>query len=364
MKLKVQTKLFLGSIGILLLTVVVVSFTAHYYLARGLEHAMGPEGFQEFQRFDKEQGNPFQRDMQTYFTLIALVGSTLAIIASFVFSKYLITPIKSVIDTTKKIAKGDYQTRVEVNTNDEVGELCKSVNKMAEGLEETERLRRELVTNVAHELATPLTNISGYLEAMQDGTITGENLTKNTLKLLQDETDRLALMVADVRALSSAENPKLNLNIKAYEVDKLIKKIIAKMKPKYEKKAIKLTSEIQNALPKILVDKDKFEQIMINLISNAISYTPKKGKIKIAVKKQKGNIQIAVEDNGIGIPKEDLPHIFERFYRTDKSRSRKTGGTGVGLTIAKELSEAHGGKTKVKSKEGEGSRFICEFLAQ
>jgi len=314
-----------------------------------------------FREFDEAQGNHFFDSMKMTFALTALIGSVLAVIASFIFSRYLITPIKKVIDTTKKISKGDYKTRVEVSSEDEVGELCKAVNKMAEGLEETERLRHELVSNVAHELATPLTNISGYLEAMSDGTIKDEQLTKSTLKLLQDETNRLTLMVNDVRALSSVENPNMQLTQKHYNLNDLINEIVSKMRPKYDKKQINVSVEIPDGIAEILVDKDKFSQIIINLLSNSVAYTPKDGFIRVSASEDGEYISVTVEDTGIGIPKKDLNRIFERFYRTDKSRSRKTGGTGVGLAIVKGLMEAHGGDVFAESEEGKGSKFICKF---
>lgn len=364
MKLNIQTKLFIGFVGILLLTIALVYFLSQHFITRGIEDFMGGESFKDFPGFDKGHGDRLKEDMQMYLIMVATIGSSLAIVITFILSKYLVAPIKNVIETTKRIAKGDYKTRVKVSFKDEIGELCVAVNKMAEGLEETERLRRELVSNVAHELATPLTNISGYLEAMQDGTISDKKLTGSTMKLLKDETNRLTAMVDDVRALSSIENPRMKLKIKAHDPQKLIKQVLARMKPKFKKRDIDLQVEDTDDLPKILVDKEKFYQIMINLISNAITYSPEKGKINITAKHKSDAVCITVEDNGMGIPKKDLPHIFERFYRTDKSRSRRTGGTGVGLTIVKELVEAHGGDVEVKSEVGKGTKFTCRFLVK
>jgi signal transduction histidine kinase len=365
MKIRVQTKLFLGFMAVALGTMVLVSLGAHYFISREFRDLLGGENPPQFPWPGGEGGGRppedlFLRDIKIYFTLAAMVGGILAGLISFWFAKFWVNPIKKVIETTQKIARGQYKDRIETHSKDEIGDLCRSVNAMASELEAMEKLRKELMSNVAHELATPLTNISGYLEALHDGTIQGEAPTRKTIKLLKEETDRLAFMVKDVRALSVTENPTLCMIFKSYDAKSLIEGVVMKMKPEYEKKDITLSICVEGT-PQLEVDKDKFSQILINLLSNAILHTPSKGKITLAVRAKKEGIEMAVQDNGEGISQQDLPHIFERFYRADKSRSRETGGLGVGLTIARALVEAHGGTIEAESKVGQGSRFTCIF---
>ncbi|MFA6024436.1 MAG: ATP-binding protein [Candidatus Gracilibacteria bacterium] len=277
---------------------------------------------------------------------------------SFIFARYLVNPLERVIQATQSIAKGNYKSRVTSSRKDEVGDLCLAVNEMAGELEKMEQIRRDLVSNVAHELATPLTNIGGYLRAINDGTIEYGDEMKETLLLLESETDRLSNLVGDVRALYLVDSPKKNLELEDTDLNKLIREVVKNMRPEFESKALNLKMNLEEDLPSMKVDREKFIQVVMNLLANAIAYTANGGHIAVSTGRKNNEDCLSVKDDGIGISEEDLPYIFERFYRVDKSRSRKTGGTGVGLTIVKDLVEAHGGRIEVKSEPGKGSEFF------
>ncbi len=359
-RLNIQTKLLLGFVAILFVTTLLAGVSGHYWFENRVEqflaeNSMNPEIFRP-----REQ-NPFLDDMQTLFIFFIVIGGFVATFMSFIFARYLVKPMEKVIQATQEIAKGKYKERIKVAQSDEVGDLCVAVNEMAAKLEKTEQLRRELVSNVAHELATPLTNIGGYLRAMNDGTIVEKEPIKETLILLESETDRLSAMVDDVRALYLVDNPNKKLKLEPIDLDKLIHEVVLQMKPKYESKKLKIRIEIDKDLPNIDADRNKFIQILMNLLSNAVSYTPEGGQITVSANRRDQKAVLSILDTGIGISKEDMPFIFERFYRVDKSRSRKTGGTGVGLTIVKDLVESHGGHMELKSQLGRGSEFIWYF---
>lgn len=359
LRFNIQTKLLTGFILILLVTVILVAVTGRIWFHHEIQQFFEQNGIVQQPPFPLPENAPVMGGFETIFLMFTVFGAVLATIMSFIFARYLVKPIESVIATTQEIAKGKYQARIETKRKDEVGNLCLAVNEMASKLEKTEQLRRELVSNVAHELATPLTNIGGYLHAINDGTIEQGESMKETLILLEKETDRLSSMVDDVRALYTVDNPKKKLDLKEMNLEQLIKDVVRQMKPNLDAKSLELKVHIRGKLNRVKADHDKLVQVLMNLLANAIAYTPQKGEIEVSASEDEQNIHLSVKDTGIGISEEDLPFIFERFYRVDKSRSRKTGGTGVGLTIVKDLIEAHGGKVEVKSTLGTGTEFIC-----
>lgn len=361
MKFNIQTKLIISYILIILVAILIVGFVVNYSVGQHFRYFYGG-GFECNQMTDMggkacRSGNSFLSAVKQSLIWAGLVATVVAIILSFFFSRMIVVPIRKAIEVTKKIADGDYSKRVKIKSNDEIGELGAALNKMAEGLEKIETLRRELVSNVAHELATPLTNISGYLEALHDEVIKGKEPTKKTLLLLKEEADRLTAMIEDLRELSTVESSNFQLSLAHVSLKELADKIILKLKPQFEAKGVELKLTISSVLPEVLTDENRLTQILINLIDNALCFTPRGGQVEISAQAKNNFIELAVSDTGIGIAKEDLPHIFERFYRADKSRSRKTGGTGIGLAIVKELVRIHGGEIRVESKEGKGTKF-------
>lgn len=287
-----------------------------------------------------------------------LVGGALAIvialILTFVLSRRISSPISVLANAARRLGQGDLSQRVRFQGKGEVGTLAQAFNSMAADLERAEQLRRNLVADVAHELRTPLSNIQGYLEAIRDRVM---KPNAATIRSLSEETVLLSRLVNELQELSLAEAGELKLVYQAEDITELIKQAVTPWQPKIATKELSLSLDLPDNLPLVSIDRQRVNQVLHNLLENAVAHTPKGGTINVAALTQGDWVEVSVSDTGEGIPAEDLPYIFERFYRVDKSRSRATGGSGLGLTIAKRLVEAHGGKIAVQSELGKGSRF-------
>jgi len=235
-----------------------------------------------------------------------------------------------------------------------VGELAQSFNSMADDLERAERLRRNMVADVAHELRTPLSNLSGYLEAIRDGVVKPDT---DTIRSLDEEASSLSRLVDDLQELSLADAGELKLTCHKEGASKLIKQVVAALQPKAAAKGLTVSVNLPDDLPPVNIDSHRIRQVLHNLLENAVAHTTQGDTITVTSWQQDNQLKVSVADTGAGIPAKDLPNIFERFYRVDKSRTRATGGTGLGLTIAKRLVEAHDGKIEVQSEPGKGSTF-------
>lgn len=221
--------------------------------------------------------------------------------------------------------------------------------------ENLDRMRKEFVANVSHELRTPLTTIKSYTETLLDGAIEDRNLTLKFLNVIDSESERMTRLVKDLLMLSRLDYDKAQWNMKEIDLKKILTDCVYKMDISAKQKQQTISLEINDEIPKTIGDKDRIEQVIINILSNSIKYTQEKGKIDVSMWKEEEYICIKVKDNGIGIPKKDLGRLFERFYRVDKARSRMLGGTGLGLSIAKQIVEAHKGKIELDSIYGEGT---------
>jgi histidine kinase len=286
----------------------------------------------------------------------ALAAMIVAIALSVFLSRNVIAPVRAMSLATQRIADGSYDERVEVNGADELAQLAVRFNQMAEKLDQVEAMRRRLIGDVSHELRTPLTAIKGSMEGLMDGVLPA---THETYQQIHAEADRLNRLVDDLQELSRVEAHAYNLDIRPLDVSSLVKTVTKRLAPHAESKRIALGLELAPDLPRVLADEDRIIQVLTNLTGNALQYTPEEGKVTISAKRVDDGVQIAIRDTGIGIPPEHLDHIFDRFYRVDKSRSRQAGGgSGIGLTIARALVEAHGGGIWVESGgEGKGSTF-------
>jgi len=223
-------------------------------------------------------------------------------------------------------------------------------------LKKIEKVRREFLANVSHELRTPLTSIRGFLEAMIDGVI-DEQEREKYLQIMHQETLRLGRLVSDVLELARLESGKVELERKETDLASLIARSILKLTPQIEEKELKVRTQIAPGLPSVWVDEDRMEQVILNLLGNAIFFSPQGATITITATQKEGFVEVGIEDQGPGIPEEEIPYIFERFYRVEKSRAKKHGGLGLGLAIAKQIVELHGGEIGVESEIGRGSRF-------
>jgi signal transduction histidine kinase len=247
---------------------------------------------------------------------------------------------------TEKIAHGDYTARVSISSQDEIGRLAASFNRMADSLQRVEQLRKTMVVDIAHELRSPLTNMRGYLEALRDGVLPPST---KTIELLHEETLRLAHLAEDLLQLTEADAAHANLRPEQIELQPLIVQNLSLFQAQFDAKEIGVETEFGDKVDKVMADPHKLAQIMHNLLQNAWQYTPHGGRVRIFVERLAGEIQMSITNTGDGISEKDLPFIFERFYRGEKSRSRNLGGAGIGLAIVKELVEAHGGRVRAES---------------
>jgi len=277
-----------------------------------------------------------------------VIVSILALILGAVLFIQITAPLRQLRKAATSIANGDLTRRVNIRSKDEFGELGTTFNRMAESLSNAETQRQHLVADVAHELRTPLTAIQGTLEGIQDGILPMDD---EQIAALHAETTLLNRLVGDLRLLSIAEAGQLKLELQETDPTALIQKVVERMKSQSNQKDVSLETEFQVNLPEAQLDPDRITQVLTNLISNALRYTPEGGTIKVQASYQTGSdsFQISVVDSGPGIDIENLPYVFDRFYRADKSRTRSSGGSGLGLAIVKQLVEAHGGKIQAES---------------
>ncbi len=295
----------------------------------------------------------FITSIHTYLIWASLAALGLAIILSYLLTKRVLRPLSQMTAITKEIAAGKFSLRAEITTQDEVGELGLAFNSMADSLEQIERLRKNMVADVAHELRTPLTNLRGYLEALNDGVIPS---TPETFLMLQRENLRLVHLVENLQQLARADAAKAYLKREELVLNDLIEQMAELQKPCFTEKNISLTLPDPIGEYRVMADKDKILQALRNLVENCWKYTPEKGSVEISLSARASEVRVSFYNSGPGIVEEDLPYVFERFFRADKSRSRgadDAGGAGIGLAITRELIEAHGGRVGAESESGQ-----------
>lgn len=303
----------------------------------------------------------FRDAVNEALALSALAAFLAAVAVSLFVSRQIVTPVREMMRASQRIAQGNYHERVRAPGNlerdelDELDRLALSFNQMASQLERIEATRRELIGNVAHELRTPLATIKGSMEGLIDGVLPAEALT---FQHIYREADRLERLVADLQELSRVEAGVIALQRRRVAVGDLMAATAARLGRQFEEKGVTLRTDLPADLPPVQADEDRIGQVLLNLVGNALQYTPAGGEVSITARRQGAEIRIAVADSGVGIAAEHLPLLFTRFYRVDKSRSRVGGGSGIGLTIARHLIEAHGGRIWAESPgPGQGSTF-------
>ncbi len=308
--------------------------------------------------FSSLEDQQFLSTINSVFAVAFIFSIIIALLSSMHIAKKFLLPIFLLKENAKFIENGKYKNLNQIKTKtSELHDLSVSVQELAEKLEYQDTFRKRLTSDIAHELRTPLATLQSHVEAFMDG-VWEPNIDK--LSIIHGEITRLTKLIKDLSDLSIIESDEIKLNTSRVELSELLNNIIESFEPLYLNRNINLKKEIEDDIV-ITGDTDRLNQIFINLLSNAYKYTNEKGITFITLKKLKNTIQITVEDTGIGIPEDDIKHIFERFYRSDISRNRDSGGAGIGLTITKALVEAHGGNIWVKSKEGEGTKVIIEF---
>ena len=294
------------------------------------------------------------------FIGVGIFSLLLAFLFGSIISKRITTPITRVINSAQMIAKGYFGDRSnELSNTREISQLTDAINDLAATLETQEKLRKRLTGDVAHELRTPVATLQSHLEAMIDGIW---EPSSDRLTSCHEETMRINRMIGDLEKLARYEGDNMILNKEEFCLCELIKRILHNFENEFMQKNIKI--EMQCEHKKLFADRDKISQVLVNLISNALKYSDNDSQVVIAVDEDEASSIITVSDTGIGISEEDLPYVFERFYRADKSRNRMTGGSGIGLTIAKAIVDAHKGSISVASKFNEGTVFTVELPKQ
>jgi signal transduction histidine kinase len=296
------------------------------------------------------------RDALTQSLLVGTAAAAVTAIGASVFvTGRIVGPLRRMATASRRIADGHYAERVPVSSRDELGELAQTFNTMAGALEDTERRRRELIGDVAHELRTPIATLEGYLEGLLDGIV---EPVPSTWARLHDEAGRLRRLVDDLQELSRAEARQIPLAIRPTDPTQIAATAIERFSGSFEEKGLEFRPDVRSGLPRINADPDRAVQVLSNLLTNALRHTPAPGCVELTVQPSDGMVEFSVHDSGVGISAEDLSHVFERFYRVDRSRSRALGGSGIGLTIAKALVDGMGGHIRAESPgPGQGSTF-------
>jgi two-component system OmpR family sensor kinase/two-component system sensor histidine kinase BaeS len=308
----------------------------------------------------QRQNSENPSDVQVNEPFVTILGASTVVIMTLVvglgvwLSRSLTAPLNQLAVAAKRIAARDWSQRVPVRGAQEIVEVATAFNQMADELEHQETLRRNLMADIAHELRTPLTVMQGNLHAMLDEMYP---LDRAEIATLYDETRLLSRLVDDLRELALADAGKLPLKLESLNLTDVVNIAAANFSTAADAQNVRV--EVLNAasLPLVSADSDRVAQVLRNLLANALQHTPSGGGITLGANPEAKFVGIFVRDTGIGIPPQDIPHVFERFYRSDKSRARATGGTGLGLAIAKAWVEAMGGKIGVESREKQGSTF-------
>jgi signal transduction histidine kinase len=289
-----------------------------------------------------------------FFLWGGLVAVAIAVGITFFLSRHILSPVKALTSAAERLGQGDFSQRVNIKDKGEFGELAQTFNSMVGDLERAEKLRQNMVADIAHELRTPLSNIQGYLEALRDGVIKPD---AKTIRSLHEEASLLSQLVNDLQELNLAEAGELKLARQTEDIGDLVRQAVAAVEAQAKAKGLLLAVDLPDKLPLVNIDGRRIGEVLRNLLENALAHTGQGGSITVTGKQMDNWVEVSVTDTGEGIPAKELPNIFERFYRVDKSRTRATGGSGLGLTIVKRLVEAHGGQIEVQSKLGKGSRF-------
>jgi histidine kinase len=361
---RLSWKLFLSYLAVILVGTIVLASAANIAaptaFERHMSSMMGSSMGMMGDQMDTDLFINFKAAVNEALTW-ALTASFLAALVLSVFaSRLFVGPIQEMTRASQRIASGKYEDRVgtgSVGSGDELAQLAVSFNQMAEKLSQTETMRRQLIGDVAHELRTPLTTIKGSIEGLLDGVLPP---SPETYQEIYREADRLQRLVSDLQELSRVEAGVIPLVPKPVDLAALVESVTGRLRIQFDEKQVSLQVEPMEHLPRpIHADPDRITQVLVNLIGNALQYTPQGGVVRVSAELlKKGWVQLAIEDTGAGIAAEHLPHLFDRFFRADKSRSRAGGGSGTGLTISKYWVEAHGGTIWARSDgPGTGSTF-------
>ncbi|MGQ9925282.1 MAG: sensor histidine kinase [Chloroflexaceae bacterium] len=297
----------------------------------------------------------FQTVLQQALLVSGFAALAAAIVVSLFVSRRIVDPLLTLSVVSRRLAQGFYRERTRISSDDEITQLSRSVNQLADALDQTERRRLALLADVTHELRTPLATIGGYMEGLLDGVI---EPGPQTFSLILHESNRLQRLIEDLELLSRVEAGQLPVVARRTDLRPVLEEVVAQFEPLFRANQVTLGLHLDVDLPPVWADPDRVNQVLINILSNAYRYTPSGGRVTLGADVLDKMVIVAVRDTGIGISPEHLPHIFERFYRVDKSRARQSGGSGIGLAIARHLVYAQGGEIWAESDgPGRGTTF-------
>ena len=336
---------FLGIITAVVASVILVVWLTIDYLAADYFSSL----MEKYKISPAETHQMFLDTVHRYLLQASIAAIAISVLLSFLLTRKLLRPLSHMAEITRQVAAGDMSARVNIEGGDEVGDLARAFDKMADSLERTEQLRKSMVVDVSHELRTPLTNIRGYLEGLADGVVPP---SKETYDLLNREILRLVRLVEDLTRLAKAEAASSDLRPEAVDLPELVEEIAALDGPRLKARGLTLERQLAPEARSLIADRDKLRQVLHNILQNACHYAEEGSDVVLTSAAEQGCVRVSLENRGEGIASEDQPFIFERFYRADKSRSRRSGGAGIGLAIVKELIEAHGGKVGAESADG------------
>jgi len=327
----------LGINIIVIVFVIIVVWLSVDYLAAGYFVTL----MEKYNISPDSSHHMFVSSVHRYLVWSSIAAIVLAVALGFLLVKRALGPLTQMTGIATRISLGDYSGRAPIITRDEVGQLAEAFNGMAESLQHIEQLRKTMMMDVAHELRTPLTNIQGYLEALIDKVTTP---SRKNFELLLEETMRLVHLVKGVLRLAEADAARTDLHITKIRLSDVIARVMEQFKPQFAGKSLKVETNYVEDKSRLNADLDKISQVVSNLLQNALQYTPSGGTVKVFMESLTGERKVVFANTGGELADEDVPFIFERFYRAEKSRSRDHGGAGIGLAIVKELVEAHKGR--------------------
>jgi signal transduction histidine kinase len=298
----------------------------------------------------------FVRNVWWQFLLAGAIAAFIALFLARILARGMTQPLRDMAQAARRMARGDYGAGVAVRSRDEVGQLAEAFNRMAGEMETLERLRRDLVANVSHELKTPISALRAQLENLLDGV---EDPNPELIQVMLQQSERLSRLIDQLLDLSRLESGDVPMEIEPVPLAPLVDRVLREVEMAWPDRAgaVEVRNQVPADLPPMQADRERIHQVLFNLLDNAVRFTPPGGVVTVRAMRENGSCEVLVEDTGPGIPKEHIPFVFERFYRADPARSRDDGGTGLGLAIARSVVEAHGGKIWAESAEGRGARF-------
>ena len=299
----------------------------------------------------------FLRNVSQAILFGALIALALAVLVGALLARALTRPLRELTHATLAIARGELGYQVKARSDDELGDLVDSFNQMSADLAQSNQARRQMTADIAHDLRTPLSILLGYTEALSDGKLQG---SEEIYTVMHREAGHLKRLIDDLRTLSLADSGELTLEKQTIQPAALLQRAAAAHQALASEKEVHILVEATENLPDLQVDPERMAQVLGNLLTNALRYTPQQGEINLRAAAKTGHVRLEVQDSGAGIAAEDLPYVFNRFYRGNKSR-QQNGEAGLGLAIAKSLVEAHGGTIEAESKPGEGTTFTIQL---